>query len=117
MLGIFTKCNSFFFLLRLFHAARLGRRTLLNQHLIQLARYAPLFFWLALEGIGKSEGVRCAVLRPLSKSVATLQEADSSAERDKEGAITEESGVVGADTTALQDAYWKPPPVNSYTRS
>lgn len=116
MLGIFTKCNSFFFLLRLFHAARLGRRTLLNQHLIQLARYAPLFFWLALEGIGKSEGVRSEELS-LSKSVATLQEADSSAERDKEGAITEESGVVGADTTALQDAYWNPPPVNSCTRS
>lgn len=53
----------------------------------------------------------------LSKSVVTLQEVDSSAEREKDEATTEESSVVCAETTALQDEYWISPPLGSYTSS
>jgi hypothetical protein len=75
-----------------------------------------LLYYQALEGIGESQGVGSEELS-LSKSAVTLQEADSLAEREKEETTTEESSVVCAEMTALQDEYWISPPLDSYTSS
>lgn len=75
-----------------------------------------LLYYQALEGIGESQGVRSEELS-LSKSEVTLQEADSSAEREKDDTATEESSTVCTETTVLQDEYWISPPLGSYTSS
>ncbi|KAJ4815070.1 Serine/threonine-protein kinase SMG1 [Rhynchospora pubera] len=93
--------------------------THLHSMLIKLGRTSSLHagnLHKALEGIGDSQGVRSEELS-LSKSVVTLQEADTSSEKEKGEATAEDSSVVCNEKMTLQDEYWISPPIDSYTSS